>query len=142
MQSGVWNPAEATAAASFTNAPDATSLAARIAALAQSAPTRTAIVDENGALTFADLDNKANQLAWKLHEAAVRPESCIGLFFDRSTDFVVAALAVTKYGAAYLPMDSATPFDRAATMLLDAAAPVVLSHRAKTQHWVRADWKI
>jgi amino acid adenylation domain-containing protein len=53
------------------------------------------------------------------------------LLLDRSVDFVVAALAVLKSGAAYLPLDSSTPADRAEFILNDAKARLVVSHRGK-----------
>lgn len=118
------------------------SIPARIAEHARQTPNRTAVSDERGSLTFAELENKANRLAWDLSEAGVGRETCVGLLFDRSTDFIVAALAVMKCGGAYLPMDSAVPADRASLMLADADAPAVLSHRGKTQAWAPDAWRI
>ena len=111
------------------------SISSRIADQAQRTPNQIAVTDENSRLTFAELEGRSNQLAWTLIQAGVKTDCCFGLFFDRSTDFVVAALAVLKTGAAYLAMDSSTPADRAASMLKDAAAAAVLTHRQKTHGW-------
>jgi amino acid adenylation domain-containing protein len=126
----------------FTTGANLVSLPARIAAWALSTPRRTAVADERGSLTFAQLDDQSNHLAWELLEAGVKRETCVGLFFERSTDFVVAALAVIKCGGAYLPLDSATPAARAAAMLADAGAPVVLTHRGKTRDWAPDAWQV
>src|SRR5207253_1446711 len=63
-------------------------------------------------------------------------------FLERSAEFVVAALAVLKTGAAYLPLDSATPADRAAFILADAAAPLLLTHRGKGRDLPAGPWHV
>ena len=110
-------------------------LPARISARAVSHPNQVAVTDSQSQLTFGELDRKSNQLAWYLRNAGASPDSCVGLFFDRSVDFVVAALAVLKSGAAYLAMDSNTPTDRAFLMLNDAGTKFVLTHRQKARDW-------
>src|SRR5437764_267623 len=104
----------------------AASLCARVAAHAALAPDRPAVVDGSIRLSYAELERQANQLAAHLREAGAGPEGCIGLFLERSPAFVVAALAVLKTGAAYLPLDPATPAERTAFILADAGAPLLL----------------
>ena len=113
--------------------PGADSISARIAAVAAAHPTRVAITDAAHSLSFAEVEQKSNQLAAHLRSAKLKPESCIGLLFERSAEFVVAALAVLKSGHAYLPTDSSTPPDRLAFILRDAGAPLLLTHRDKTR---------
>ncbi|HEY5314420.1 MAG TPA: non-ribosomal peptide synthetase [Pirellulales bacterium] len=111
------------------------SVPAQIAHHAIATPTGVAVADDRGELSFAELERRANQLACLLREAGAMPDRCVGVFCDRSVDFVVAALAVLKSGAAYLPLDSHTPADRARFMLDDAGAEVVLTHREKCRDW-------
>src|SRR5436309_2784351 len=92
----------------------APSIGARIASHAELAPDHPAVIDGGSRLTYAQLDYQANQLAAHLVEAGAAPERCVGVLLERSQEFVVAALAVLKSGAAYLPMDSSIPPDRAA----------------------------
>lgn len=91
------------------------SLCGRIAVHAAVAPDRPALIDSSARLTYAQLEHESNQLAAHLLEMGAGPECCIGLLLERSPQFVVAALAALKTGAAYLPMDSATPEDRVAS---------------------------
>ncbi len=119
---------------SVTNRP-ADSISARVASHAALAPDWLAVVDGTASLTYAELERQSNQLAAHLQEAGATPERCVGLFLERSAEFVVAALAVLKTGAAYLPLDSSTPADRAAFILADAGAPLLLTHRGKTRDW-------
>ncbi len=107
------------------------SIAARIASHAAIAPDRPAILDGSTNISFAELERRSNQLAGYLRELGAAPDSCVGLLLDRSIDFVVAALAVMKSGAAYLPLDSSTPADRAEFILADAGASILLTHRGK-----------
>lgn len=111
----------------------APSIVDRIAAHAAAAPHHLAIAHESFSLTYADLHRRSNQLAAYLIQAGAEPDSCIGLLLDRSANFVVAALAVLKTGAAYLPLDSSTPPDRAAFILADAAATLLITQSGKAR---------
>jgi amino acid adenylation domain-containing protein len=110
-----------------------TSVAHRIEELAQTSPSHTALVDGQTRLTFAQLDRRANQLAQYLRGIGAGPEKCVALLLERSADFVVAALAVLKSGAVYLPLDSSTPADRAQFILKDSGTAISLSHKGKAR---------
>lgn len=118
------------------------SVVSRIRAHALRAPSEIALADGRHGISFERLDRWSDEVARHLDSLGVKPDDCVGLFFDRSIDFVVAALGALKSGAAYLPMDSATPAERAAMMLADADAPVVLSHRNKTSGWQQGSWRV
>ena len=94
------------------------------------APDALAVVCGSERITYAELNARANQLAHALIARGVHPDDRVAVCIGRSADVVVAALAAIKAGAAYLPLDPATPPDRLAFMLADAAAPVVLTSRA------------
>ncbi len=118
----------------------AASIGARVASHAAAAPHHTAVADGAGHLPYADLERQSNQLAAHLREAGAGPERCVGLLLERSAEFVVAALAVLKTGAAYLPLDS--PADRAAFILADAAAPLLLTHRGTARDLPPGPWRV
>jgi len=109
------------------------SIAERIASCASTAPETSAVVDSNLTLSFADLELRSNQLANYLWEAGAGREVCVGILMERSAQFVVAALAILKTGAAYLPIDASTPADRTAYILSDAGAKLLLTHRRKAR---------
>ncbi|WP_420309421.1 non-ribosomal peptide synthetase [Streptomyces sp. YS-B37] len=90
-------------------------------------PTHTAVVDRDSALDYATLDQRANHLAHALVARSVRPGDVVGLHAKRSCDLAVGILGILKAGAAYLPLDPGQPAERLATMVEDAACPVVLS---------------
>jgi amino acid adenylation domain-containing protein len=118
------------------------SVPARIASHAARAPDRTAVEDGAACLTYAELERQSNQLAAHLRESGVGPEACVGLLLERSTQFVVAALAVLKTRGAYLPLDSSTPADRAAFILGDAGVPLLLTHRGKARGLPSGPWAV
>lgn len=109
------------------------SVMSRIASYATDLPGRPAIVDGSVVLSFGEFESRSNQLAHHLIEAGAGPGSTAVLLFDRSADFVVAALAVMKAGGAYVPVDSSTPADRAAFVIADSSANILLTHRSKAR---------
>ncbi|WP_225888940.1 non-ribosomal peptide synthase/polyketide synthase [Myxococcus xanthus] len=92
-------------------------------------PDAVAVVCGDGLLTYRELNQRANAVAWRLREQGVGPECIVGLFADRSVDLVVGLLGIFKAGGAYLPLDPSYPEARLALMLEDSGASVVLAHR-------------
>src|SRR5262245_12561827 len=82
-------------------------------------PDHLAVITEDGALTFRELDNRANQVARYLLEMGLKPGDRVGVLFDKSIYCYVGLLAVLKIGAAYVPFDASFPTDRIAFMLED-----------------------
>ncbi|RKH60321.1 non-ribosomal peptide synthase/polyketide synthase, partial [Corallococcus aberystwythensis] len=105
-----------------------------IARQAARSPDAVAVTFEEAALTYAQLEARAHQLAHRLRRMGVGPEVRVGVCLERSLELVVALLGVLKAGGAYVPLDPEYPAERLGWMLEDARAPVVLthSHHAKT----------
>ncbi|HTZ42891.1 MAG TPA: amino acid adenylation domain-containing protein [Jatrophihabitans sp.] len=80
----------------------------------------------NAELSYAELDRRANRLANHLRALGVGPEQVVGLCLDRRPDVVVAALAVWKAGAAYLPLEPGHPAERIGFQLADAASRLLI----------------
>ncbi|MEV7416128.1 amino acid adenylation domain-containing protein [Streptomyces sp. NPDC089919] len=80
-------------------------------------PDATALVFRDTALTFAELDARADALAHRLAGHGVGPEHLVALALPRSADSVVALLAVLKSGAAFVPVDTDYPAERIARLL-------------------------
>ncbi|MGA6204437.1 amino acid adenylation domain-containing protein [Nocardia testacea] len=88
-------------------------------------PDAVAVEFEGAALTYRELDARANRLARRLIAAGAGPEQVVGLCLRRSIELVVAMYAVIKTGAAYLPLDPEHPVARLAG-IVDRARPVAL----------------
>jgi amino acid adenylation domain-containing protein len=106
------------------------SLVGLFGARVQACPDAPAVSGPDGALTYAELDRSANQLARLLATRAVHPGDIVGIHLGRSVATVTAMLAVLKAGAAYLPLDPDHPAARTAGLLADASAVAVLSSTA------------
>jgi amino acid adenylation domain-containing protein len=97
-------------------------------------PDREAVVDGDTRLTFADLNRRANQLAHYLIDHGVGLETRVGVFLERSADWIVALLGIMKAGAVYLPLDSHHPLHRIEQLLHDAQPPVILTNSRLEDH--------
>ncbi|MYU32385.1 AMP-binding protein [Streptomyces sp. SID8358] len=87
---------------------------------ATQAPDAVAVSFEDESLTYAELNERANQLAHLLIGQGVGPEQTVALALPRSLELVIGVLAVLKTGAAHLPLDPDYPADRLAYTLADA----------------------
>ncbi|WP_055631790.1 amino acid adenylation domain-containing protein [Streptomyces griseoruber] len=101
-----------------------------IAAQAARRPDAVAVVESGSgaALSYAQLDSQANQLAHHLRHLGVGPGTMVGVLLRRSLELPLAVLAVAKSGAAFVPLDVAvSPPDRVAGLLEDAGCPVLIT---------------
>ncbi len=94
---------------------------------AAATPEATAVAFGGQSLTYRELDARANRLAHVLAARGVGQESVVGVALPRSTELVVALLAVLKAGGAYLPVDPEYPAERIGFMLDDAAPTLLLT---------------
>lgn len=81
-------------------------------------------------LTYRQLDEKANRLAHYLRSFSITPDTLVGICLDRSTDMVVAILAVLKSGAAYVPLDAGYPQDRLDYIVGDSQMTLLITDSA------------
>ncbi len=91
------------------------------------APDALAISSENRQLTYRELNSTADRIAEGLAEAGAGAGSLVGVLVDRSPEMVAALLGIWKAGGVYVPLDPATPADRVAFILEDAAPPFALT---------------
>ncbi|GAA4798635.1 hypothetical protein GCM10023220_28160 [Streptomyces ziwulingensis] len=104
-----------------------TTLAEAFAAQAARTPTATAVLFEDTALSYAELDARAEALAARLRPLGAAPGTFVAIAVPRSAELMVALLGVLKSGAGYLPVDPDYPADRIAHMLRDSAATTVVT---------------
>ncbi|TMC21726.1 MAG: amino acid adenylation domain-containing protein [Chloroflexi bacterium] len=90
-------------------------------------PDAVAVVFEEQQVSYQQLNDQANHLAYRLREIGIGPDCLVGVCMERSLELLVGLLAVLKAGGAYVPLDPAYPQDRLAFLLEDAQVPVVLT---------------
>src|SRR6185437_351620 len=78
-------------------------------------------------IRYAELNERANQLAHRLHRLGAGPDTFVALCLERGLEMVTAILGVLKAGAAYVPLDPASPAERLRAIVTDTRAPVLLT---------------
>ncbi|WP_446326071.1 amino acid adenylation domain-containing protein [Burkholderia pseudomallei] len=94
------------------------------------APDAIAVIQDERALTYAELNRCANRLAHYLRARGVRGGDRVALYARRSPELLIGMLATLKAGGAYVPLDPGYPAERLTHMLLDSAPVVVLRDAA------------
>jgi len=94
---------------------------------ARTDPNSEAITFEGRTLNYAELNSRANRLAHYLRERGAGPEVLVGVAIERSPEMLVALLAISKAGAAYMPLDVTYPIDRLHFMIDDSGMALLLT---------------
>lgn len=94
---------------------------------AKHTPDAPAALFGETALTYAELDRRANQIAHHIRSFGAGPEITVGLCLERSLEMIVSLMGILKAGAIYLPLDPDYPAERLEYMLKDAGASVLIT---------------
>ncbi len=90
-------------------------------------PDDIAIVFEDKEMTYRELNERANSLAYKLRKNEVTNNTVVGILLERSFEMLISMLAVLKSGGAYIPIAPDYPKDRIEYMLEDSEATIILT---------------
>ncbi|MBB2885147.1 MULTISPECIES: non-ribosomal peptide synthase/polyketide synthase [Pseudomonas] len=94
---------------------------------AERTPQALALIFDEQRLSYAQLNDQANQLARVLLQHGVGPEVLVGIAVERSTQMIISLLAVLKAGGAYVPLDPEYPAERLGAMIEDSGLRVLLT---------------
>lgn len=92
--------------------PEGVSVADLFETQADRTPDATAARCRTDAVTYADLNRRAEHVAQVLVAEGVGPETVVGVLATRSVELLVMILGVFKAGGAYLPLDPHHPESR------------------------------
>jgi amino acid adenylation domain-containing protein len=90
-----------------------------------------AVITPNRTLTYEELDCLANQVAYRLRQLGVLPNTLVAVVMEKGWQQIVAVLGILQCGAAYLPIDPELPTERRWHLFQQAEVQVVL-----TQSWL------
>ena len=96
-------------------------------------PNSIAVVFQEEKLTYQQLNQKANQLAYYLQSQGVKPEVLVGIFVEPSLEMVIAILGVLKAGGAYVPIDTDYPLERIYLIVEDTQVSFLLTQEKSLQ---------
>jgi amino acid adenylation domain-containing protein/non-ribosomal peptide synthase protein (TIGR01720 family) len=96
-------------------------------------PDAVAVAGDDDALTYGELLDRADRLAWRLRAAGVDVDVPVPVCIESSPALVVGLLAVLRAGGAYVPLDPDHPRERLASLLADADGPVALASRTAAE---------
>jgi len=106
---------------------------------AQSVPETTAVISHGQRLSYRELNERANQLAWFLLKRGIPPDAPVGLCVDRGPSMVIALLGILKAGGAYVPLDPKLPDERLAFLLADSKPAALLTDQSSHRPALGAD---
>ncbi|MGG4404333.1 amino acid adenylation domain-containing protein, partial [Paenibacillus amylolyticus] len=95
----------------------------------QAMPAKTALRFRDQALTYEQLNMRANQLARILLLHGTCRGDYVGILLGRSIEMMVGILATLKVGATYVPIDPTYPLERIQYMVDDSGLSTVLTQR-------------
>jgi non-ribosomal peptide synthetase component F len=111
---------------------DSSSVQERFAQVMARTPDAIAVSSPAEAVTYAELDERANRIARRLLGLGVRPEDPVMVLQERSVEMVASILGIVKAGALYLPLHSAYPLARLQWIADSVGGPVLLADAAPT----------
>jgi amino acid adenylation domain-containing protein len=92
-------------------------------------PDRLAVISARRTLRYGELDQLSDRVAHWLATRGARRDRLIAITMEKGWEQIVAAVAVLKAGAAYVPVDPALPTERLHHLLAHAEVGCVLTHR-------------
>lgn len=108
-------------------------LVRRIEEQAASHASALALVFEGQSYTYGEMNRHANRWANYLRTQGVGPGKIVGIYLERSAEFVIAMLGVLKSGGAYVPLDPSYPKDRLNYMIKQSGMQIVLTDSKLSQ---------
>ena len=102
-------------------------------------PSTTAIWQEDEKLTYRELKQKVDYFSYYLYKRGVKKGDIVGTLLDRSSNLIVAMLAIMKCGAIYLPISKAFPEDRIDYILNNSKLKTLLVDSSYCNHNFKND---
>ena len=102
----------------------------RIAAYAAVNPSKTALQDAQGEVSYGQLEAMSASLACELVATGVRQGDAVAVYVPYGKDILVGAVSALRAGGIYIPLDEAYPVERLETILQDSETAAILTVRA------------
>ncbi len=90
-------------------------------------PEQIALIFKDQKISYADLNQRANQLGGVLIKKGIKPDAIVGLMVERSIEMIIGILGILKAGGAYLPIDPDNPIARTEYILKDSQTGILIA---------------
>jgi amino acid adenylation domain-containing protein len=90
-------------------------------------PAAPAVIFKGQQMTYRDLNERVNRLAFFLRDQGVRPNSIVAIMVERSFELIIGIFGILKAGGAYLPIDPHNPLERTRHILSDSRTDLLLT---------------
>ena len=100
-------------------------------------PDAPAVLCGDRAVTYGELDRRANQIARRLQELGAEPGQLVAVVMEHGWEQVAAVLGILRSGAAYLPVDARLPERRLWGLVEQGGCRIALtqSHVREQVEW-------
>lgn len=106
---------------------DHLSIAATFAARTRETPHAPAVSSTDEQVSYAELDQRANQLAHRLIDLGMQPDQPVAILQARSVELIVSILAVLKAGGHYVPLHEGYPHERMRQIIAELQPAALLT---------------
>ncbi len=113
--------------ATFRELPRNPTIAALFVEQVARTPDATAVQFGARAMSYRELDLRADAVAIELRALGVKPGVLVGLYVERSLEMLIGLIAILKAGGAYVPLDPSYPVDRLAYMVETSRSTVLVT---------------
>ena len=101
----------------------------RVSAFAAANPSKTALLDAQGEMSYGQLEVVSTSLACELVERGVSLGDAVAVYVPYGKDILVGAVAALRVGGIYIPLDEAYPVERLENILEDSETKAILTVR-------------
>lgn len=91
-------------------------------------PEKSAVVSEERTVSYEELRNISNNLAYKIRRIGVVPNDIVAIISPKGWEQVAGVMGILMSGAAYLPIDSSLPKERIQLLLEQSKAKAIVVH--------------
>jgi acyl-CoA synthetase (AMP-forming)/AMP-acid ligase II len=97
---------------------------------AQRFPEKEAVIFQKQRLTYREIDNSANALAWKLHEMGAKTGDRVLLLLENRPEYVISYYGIMKAGAVAVPVNTDIKPVSLGWLIKDTGAKILISSSA------------
>ena len=122
--------------------PETTLLHQFFESVAARSPESVAAICAGSAVSYGELEARANRLAHLLRQAGVERGAAVGVWLERSFDMLVAVLGILKAGGLYVPLDEAWPAARVESILASTGSAAILTNGNRLGAVDEMQWRL